>query len=103
MDMGCVARVRRKWKGNGLKEMLLWAGWDWQGAMGIVVAMGAVALEKVLPVEDLGFTSQLALESLCPPILTIQATGMAQPGIFSLQKPRTSVRAVISKGIKSAS
>lgn len=48
-------------------------------------------------------TSQLGLESSNPPELTIQATGTAQPGMFSLQKPRTSVRAVISKGINSAS
>lgn len=39
----------------------------------------------------------------CTATLTIQATGIAQPGMLSLQKPKTSVRAVISKGIKSAS
>lgn len=41
--------------GCGLKEKLQWAGWNWsrRNGMGVVVAMGAVALGKVLPIEDL--------------------------------------------------
>jgi hypothetical protein len=93
---------------GGLKEKLLWAGWDRprRNGMGVVVAMGAVALGKVLPVEDLFVVEKSACvggNRSDLSTLTIQATGMAQPGMFSLQKPRTSVRAVISKGINSAS
>ena len=95
------------------KELSLWAGHGSVGAMGVGrvamakvrVAMGAVALGSLTHRGSARVERQLEnrRERTCAHELTIQATGIAQPGMLSLQKPKTSVRAVISKGIKSAS
>lgn len=90
MDMGCVARVRREWRDCGWAQGNVAVGrmgLARRNGMGVVVAMGAVAMEKVLPVEDLWSQSvslRCGNRSILPE-LTIQATGMAQPGMFSLQ------------------
>lgn len=69
-----------------------------------IVALGVVALGNLThkgSVEKLSVNDAILVSRLSR--LTIHATGMDHAGMFSLQKPRTRVRAVISKGIKRAS
>lgn len=79
------------------------------GRKGIMkVAMGVVALGFALgSLTHRGSTSKRVSQQYGSAVgnlmLTMQATGIAQVGMLSLQKPSTSVRAVISKGIRSAS
>lgn len=73
-------------------------------AMGKEIVAWELSRWEVLPVENLQRRlDQSFAGSHLILLLTIQATGIAQPGMSSLQNPRTSVRAVISKGINSAS
>lgn len=69
-----------------------------------IVALGVVVLGNLthkVSVENLSVNDAIWVSRLLR--LTIHAKGMDHAGIFSLQKPRTRVRAVISKGIKRAS
>ena len=112
--VGCVAEKRREWEvDDPAQGVSLWArpgsigAWGGRGvAMAKeIVALGAVALGSLTHRGSVKVKSQLKIRRTrdCILELTIQATGMAQPGMLSLQKPSTSVRAVISKGIKRAS
>ena len=112
--MGRALGTGREWEeGDPAKKLSLWAGHGSVGAMGVgrvamakvIVAMGAVALGSLTHRGSARLERQLKVMrgAACALELTIQATGIAQPGMFSLQKPKTRVRAVISKGIKSAS
>jgi hypothetical protein len=108
-----LGRGREREEGDPAKRLSLWAGHGSVGALGVgdvamgkrIVAMGAVALGGLTHRGSARVESQHEDRRgrACVLGLTMQATGIAQPGMLSLQKPKTSVRAVISKGIKRAS
>lgn len=124
---GCVGQSR-KWMGSS-GRCRIWKSWiygEGEAAKGRVT--GAVGKEKGAMEGDReahwglwsrngicrtgnltrkGSVEPQLVAGLMPGLLglalTIHAIGIAQAGMLSLQKPRTSVRAVISKGIRSAS
>jgi hypothetical protein len=112
--MGRALGSGREWEEDDpAKRLSLWAGHGSAGALGVgnvamgkrIVAVGAVALGGLTHRGSARVECQLEDRCIHTSVLelTIQATGIAQPGMLSLQKPKTRVRAVISKGIKSAS
>jgi hypothetical protein len=71
-------------------------------SLGGVVALGNCRTGELTHKESVIYVSN-GEQDENPFRLTIQAKGMAQPGMSSLQKLSTVERAVISKGISKAS